>query len=204
MKESAAKQRILKVAQKMIKEKGYATININDIAYQASVSIGTLYYHFPKGKSSILFETRRQIAEDFRVNLEAGLQEQKYLINSKDFKEGLSTFLFILLKLHRKDIQFLIAMEADILSNLKTYLEAVDNMNPDDLFLEEANATVDPIKELMKQFPAENLNIKGKEKQVHKVVDTLIHRHIYFGYNFGTDKEFISMLITIVYTLLRK
>jgi len=36
------------------------------------------------------------------------------------------------------------------------------------------------------------------------VIDTLIHRHIYFDYNFGTDEEFIDMLTKIVYTLLRK
>jgi AcrR family transcriptional regulator len=204
MKQSAAKQRILEVAQKMIKEKGYAAINVNDIAYQANVSIGTLYYHFPKGKSSILLETRKQIADDFAVELEKTLQKQKYLETSREFTEGLSTFLFVLLKLHRKDQQFLMAMEAEILANMKTYLEAVNGVDLDDLFLEEITTSIHPIKELIKRFPKENLTIEGNEKQVHKVIDILTHRHIYFGYNFGTDEEFIDMLTKIVYTLLKK
>jgi len=204
MRESAAKRRILEVAHKMIREKGYAVLNVNDIAYQAEVSIGTLYYHFPKGKSSILLETRARIADKFIAELEKELGKQKYLVTSKDFKDGLRMFLFALLKLHRKDRQFIIAMESEILANMETYLKAIDNVDLDDLFLEEVNASLHPIKELIKRFPNESVSASGKEKQVHKVIDTLIHRHIYFGYNFGTDEEFIDMLTKIVYTLLRK
>ncbi len=93
-------------------------------------------------------------------------------------------------------------MEGEILTNMETYLEAIENVDLDSLFLEEINASLHPIKELMKRFPKESVSVEGKEKQVHKVIDTLIHRHIYFGYNFGTDEEFIDMLTKIVYTLL--
>ncbi|NIN00711.1 MAG: hypothetical protein GTO24_22290 [candidate division Zixibacteria bacterium] len=85
---------------------------------------------------------------------------------------------------------------------METYLEAIENVDLDSLFVEEINASLHPINELMKRFPKESLSVEGKEKQVHKVIDTLIHRHIYFGYNFGTDEEFIDMLTKIVYTLL--
>ena len=61
-----------------------------------------------------------------------------------------------------------------------------------------------PIRELMQRFPEESVSTEGKEKHVHKVIDTLIHRHIYFGYSFGTDDEFTDMLTEIVYTLLRR
>jgi AcrR family transcriptional regulator len=202
MRKSAAKQRILDVAHKLIKENGYATLNVNDIAYQAEVSIGTLYYHFPKGKSSILLETRKQIASEYNAELQVMLKKQD-IRASQNFMDGLRAFLEILLQLHRKDRQYIIAMEAEILANIETYLKAVNNADLDAVFSEEINATIQPIAELMKQFPEEPLSIKGKEKQLHKVVDTLIHRHIYFGYNFGTDTQFIDMLTTIVYTLLK-
>ena len=204
MRKSAAKRRILDVADKLIREKGYATLNVNEIAHQAKVSIGTLYYHFPKGKSSILLETRANMADESIANLEKELGKEQYLEASKDFKDGLRKFLFVLLKLHRRNRQFLIAMEGETLTNMETYLEAIDNVDLDDLFLKEINASLHPIKELMKRFAKENVSAEGKEKQVHKVIDTLIHRHIYFGYNFGTDEEFIDMLTKIVYTLLRE
>ena len=202
MRKSAAKQRILDVAQKMINEKGYAALNVNDIAYKAEVSIGTLYYHFPKGKSSILLETRKQIADHFSEELKTELKAQENLVTSQDFNAGLRTFLGILLKLHRKDKQFIIAIEAEILANMDVYLKVFENVDLDDLFFEEINTTLQPIKKLMKQFPNTVLSIEGKEKQVHKVIDTLIHRHIYFGYNFGTDTEFVDMLAKIVYAIL--
>ena len=204
MRKSAAKRRILEVADNLIREKGYATLNVNEIAHQAKVSIGTLYYHFPKGKSSILLETRANMADESIANLEKELGKEQYLEASKDFKDGLRKFLFVLLKLHRRNRQFLIAMEGEIFTNMETYLEAIDNVDLDDLFLKEINASLHPIKELMKRFAKENVSAEGKEKQVHKVIDTLIHRHIYFGYNFGTDEEFIDMLTKIVYTLLRE
>ncbi len=204
MRKSAAKRRILEVADNLIREKGYATLNVNEIAHQAKVSIGTLYYHFPKGKSSILLETRANMADNFIADFEKELEKEEYLEASKDFKDGLRMFLLTLLKLHRKDRQFIIAMEADVLTNIVTYLKAIENVDPDTYFLEEINAFFHPIKELMKRFPRESVSTEGKEKQVHKVIDTLIHRHIYFGYNFGTDEEFIDMLTKIVYTLLRK
>ena len=202
MRKSAAKRRILEVADKLIREKGYAALNVNEIAYQAKVSIGTLYYHFPKGKSSILLETRAKMVDKFTADFETELKKEKYLEASKDFKDGLRKFLFILLRLHRKDRQFLLAMESEILTNMETYLEAIKNADLDDLFVEEITASLHPIKELMKRFPEESVSVEGREKQVHKVIDTLIHRHIYFGYNFGTDEEFIDMLTKIVYTLL--
>jgi len=202
MRKSAAKRRILEVADNLIRERGYATLNVNEIAHQAKVSIGTLYYHFPKGKASILLETRANMADEFIADFEKELEKEGYLETSKDFKDGLRKFLLALLKLHRKNRQFLIAMEGEVLTNMETYLEAVENLDLDDLFLEETNASLHPIKELMERFPKESVSTKGKEKQVHKVIDILIHRHIYFGYNFGTDEEFTEMLTKIVYALL--
>ncbi|NIM45719.1 MAG: hypothetical protein GTO54_08880, partial [Nitrososphaeria archaeon] len=128
-------------------------------------------------KSSILLETRANMTDEFIANFEKELEKEEYLEASKDFKDGLKKFLFILLKLHRKNRQFLIAMEGEILTNMETYLEAIENVDLDDLFLEEINASLHPIKELMKRFPEESVSIEGKEKQVHKVIDTLVHRH---------------------------
>jgi len=66
MRESKAKKSILRVAEEMFSRVGYANLNVNEIAHEAGVSIGTLYYHFPKGKVSILMEIRGKIAEKTR------------------------------------------------------------------------------------------------------------------------------------------
>ena len=65
MRESKAKKKILQVADEMFKRVGYANLNVNEIAHEAKVSIGTLYYHFPEGKTSILMEIRGQIADRY-------------------------------------------------------------------------------------------------------------------------------------------
>ncbi|MHA2005485.1 MAG: TetR/AcrR family transcriptional regulator, partial [Candidatus Thorarchaeota archaeon] len=63
MRKSKAKQGIVNTAEKLIKKKGYSSLNVTDIAYVAKVSVGTLYYHFPKGKVDILAEIMSQRVE---------------------------------------------------------------------------------------------------------------------------------------------
>lgn len=198
MKRSTAKEKILITARKMIEEKGYANTNINDVAHVADVSIGTLYYHFPKGKLSILPELTNITVTNFLENLKT---EEFYKDpNISSFDEGLKAYFLAIINLHRKDRQFLAAMESEMLSNIDYYIQSMQGLEQG-LFEKEFNLFLKPIKTLIKQFPEEKLSIVGKEIQIHKLIDCLIHRHVYYQYTFGSDEEFSNTLIKIFHAL---
>jgi hypothetical protein len=60
-----------------------------------------------------------------------------------------------------------------------------------------------PFRELIKRFPEEELVLDGRENQVFKVVDGLIHRHTFVNDTFGTEEEFVKMMAKIVLALLK-
>ncbi|MHA2357340.1 MAG: TetR/AcrR family transcriptional regulator, partial [Candidatus Heimdallarchaeaceae archaeon] len=87
MKKSKAKQSIVETAQKMIEKKGYFNLNINEVAYIAKASVGTLYYHFPKGKVDILAEIMSQKVEGFVEEFNRELGIEKVLEKSMSLEE---------------------------------------------------------------------------------------------------------------------
>ncbi len=116
MKKYGARELIIQTANKLVDKNGYANTNIIEIAKQANISVGTLYYHFPRGKIDILLALIREIAQDFK-------EEAKILGFSKgmDFssvKEALIYYLSLIIKLHKKYRLTLVAWESEILSNL--------------------------------------------------------------------------------------
>jgi AcrR family transcriptional regulator len=90
MRESKAKKKILQMADEMLKRVGYADLNVNEIAHEARVSIGTLYYHFPEGKISILMEIRRRIAGEYKTRLSERLNTER-IGEAASFNEGLGS-----------------------------------------------------------------------------------------------------------------
>ena len=50
------KKKILDTALEMIEEQGYVNLNVNHLAERAGVAIGTLYWHFKRGKPDIVKE----------------------------------------------------------------------------------------------------------------------------------------------------
>ena len=66
MKKYGARELIIQTANKLVGKNGYANTSIIEIAKQADISVGTLYYHFPRGKIDILLALTREIAQDFK------------------------------------------------------------------------------------------------------------------------------------------
>jgi hypothetical protein len=55
---------------------------------------------------------------------------------------------------------------------------------------------------LLERHPDEGLSLDGEEARVNKVVDVLMHRFVYFEAMFGSEQEFIGLMIKIVRALL--
>jgi len=201
MRESKAKKKILQVADEMFRRVGYASLNVNEIAHEAGVSIGTLYYHFPEGKISLLMETRRRIADEYKTRLSEKL-DAECIDEAASFDEGLESLLRTLIDIHREERLVLAAMESEVLSNLASYDKLAESIVVKDLMESDAEPVVGTLKTLLTRHPQEGLTLDGREARVNKVVDVLIHRFVYVESLFGSKREFIDMMVKIMRALL--
>jgi len=201
MRESKAKKKILQVADGMFKRVGYASLNVNEIAREAGVSIGTLYYHFPEGKLSILMEIRSRIFDQYEKVFAERLDKER-IDEASSFDEGLEWLLETLIGIHREERLVLAAMDAEVLSNLASYDRVAESVVVEELMESDARPVVGVLEALLRRHPEEGLTLKGREAKVNKVVDVLIHRFVYVESMFGSEREFTEMMIRIVRALL--
>ena len=201
MKKGAAKEKIMEVAIKMFKNKGYSNTYVNKIASEAGVSIGTLYYHFPQGKLSIFREMGATSTSDFSKNL------QKYgfsIENDYDtIFQALYDLILAIVKIHEEERDFILALEVEFLSKLEVYLKIKKKLAPHTEIKTQTELFLRPFRELLKKFPNETLVLDGKETQVFRVIDILTHRHTFVNDTFGTEEEFVNMMIQIILALLK-
>ena len=200
MRESKAKKRILQVAGEMFRRVGFANLNVNEIAHEAGVSIGTLYYHFPEGKTSILMEIRRQIADHYQRMFAERLSLER-LKETASLDEGLELLLETLIDIHREDRLVLAAMESEVLSNLTSYDRVAESIAMEDLMESDARPVTKILETLLGKHPEEGLTLEGRDAKVDKVIDVLIHRFVYVESTFGSEREFLDMMIKIVRSL---
>ena len=66
----------------------------------------------------------------------------------------------------------------------------------------DAGPVVGVLEALLSGHPGDGLTLEGKGARVNKVVDVLIHRFVYVESMFGSEREFIDMMIDIVRALL--
>lgn len=201
MRESKAKKEILRVADEMFKRVGYASLNVNEIAHEAGVSIGTLYYHFPEGKVSILIEIRREIADRYEKKFAERLDSER-LQETASLDEGLELLLNNLIDIHREERLVLAAIESEVLSNLTSYDQVAESISVEDLMESDARSVIGVLETLLEKHPEKGLTIVGREAKINKVIDVLIHKFVYVESMFGSEREFLDMMIRIVRALL--
>ena len=201
MRESKAKRRILETANGMFNRVGYADLNVNEIAHEAKVSIGTLYYHFPEGKTSILMEVRKQRAELYETNF-AEKFDSEGLRSVASLDEGLEYLLKNLIEIHRGERLVLAAMDSEVLSNLISYDELAESVDVKTLMESDARQVIGILQSLIDAYPDEGLTLKGKGVMINKFIDTLIHRYVYVESTFGSEKEFIDAMRKMIRALL--
>ena len=201
MKKRGARDLIIQTANKLVDKTGYANTSIIEIAKQADISVGTLYYHFPRGKIDILLALTREIAQDFKEEAKVlGFREG---MDFSSIKEAMMYYLSLIVKLHKKYRLTLAAWESEILSNLDYYLKLRNEMDLEKEAENEMYFFIKEMKELIKKFPNENLSLKGKEKQLYIITQAIIHKYTYDNYGFNSDEELIDILLKIILTILR-
>ena len=203
MRKSKARQRIVETAEEMFRRTGYASLNVNEIAHGAGVSIGTLYYHFPEGKLSILMEIRRRVAETYERGFEESLDLGR-IIEAPSFDEGLGLLLESLIEVHREARLILAAMDSEVLSNLASYDGVAGSVSVEELMESDARPVVGVLEALLERHPGEGLRLDGMGARVSKVVDVLIHRFVYVESTFGSEEEFVEMMVRVVRALLSR
>ncbi|MFW9844008.1 MAG: TetR/AcrR family transcriptional regulator, partial [Candidatus Thorarchaeota archaeon] len=194
MRQSKAKERILKTAEKKIRQKGYTNLNVNDIAYLAKVSIGTLYYHFPEGKTSILAELLSRMQQK-AFESSGSLLQSNELLGGDTFDEILCKLLQAILDIRKNDRHFLAAVQIEMLADIDKYENVVESLESLESMNQGWKMFVEFIDNLVKKFPKESFNIKGHEIVIERMIGTLMTYQIMFPEYFGTDSEFVEKVL---------
>jgi len=203
MRRSKARQRIIDTAQKLIRKKGYSSINVTEIAYVAKVSVGTLYYHFPKGKVDILAEIMSQKLVGFveEFNRQAGVE--KVLEKEMSLDDTLRWFFTKVIELRRPDRHFLAAIQSEMLANPSDYMAFIKKYQSSD-GLEQAMGILSEA--MMKAAKSESAGLgKVAEKRgvIQRVVGLLMSYQIIFPGYFGDDDEFVELALKLFFEILR-
>ncbi|MFW9818855.1 MAG: TetR/AcrR family transcriptional regulator [Candidatus Thorarchaeota archaeon] len=201
MKKQGARDLIIQTANKLVDKMGYANTSVIEIAKQADISVGTLYYHFPRGKIDILLALTREIAQEFKEDAKAlGFKEG---MDFSTIKDAMMYYLSLVIKLHKKYRLTLAAWESEVLSNLDYYLKLRDEIDSEKEFENEMYFFINEMKQLINKFPDENLSLERKEKQLFIISQAIIHKYTYDSYGFNSDEQFINLLTKIILAILR-
>ncbi len=88
------------------------------------------------------------------------------------------------------------------MSKLDEYLKIRDQLATQEQLKTQAELFLRPFRELIKKYPEEGLVLDGRELEVFKVIDILIHRYTFVNDSFGSEGDFIKMMTQIVLALL--
>jgi len=184
------KERILKAAKKLIVKNGYSAVSSRKIAKESKISVGTLFYHFPNGKLSILYEIILAYGNKFIESFDIS---QVGELNNPEVGKA---YLFKYLERHRQFAPLINGFEIEILTN-KNALKDLEKMmqsekNRLDTFLKSI---------FLKFYP----NVKEPEKTfniVGRICTSLIHTHVILDNFYGTDEEFVDILYRMLIGLL--
>ena len=175
----SVKHRVLEVAEELIENKGYANVSARAIAKQADISVGTLYHHFPRGKPDIL----QAIGQKYSNVL--GMTE--FL---KDPNANPKKWLQEQLKLSQSKRAFLTAVELEGHAHADEFAALFGVRIRNDRMAHQ----------MMEKLAGKKLD-KKKSFNMILVLKTLIRRHVVFGNIFGSNNDFIELLLKIARAL---
>jgi AcrR family transcriptional regulator len=179
---SSAKEKILIIAEELIESNGYVNVSARTIAKKAEISVGTLYYHFPRGKMEIVLVIGEKYSEIL------GMSE--FLADpNADPKAWLRKNL----ELNQKKKAFITAMEIEAMSR-PDEVQALINENIEKR--KETQKSLIQAYNMMEKFAGKKISIE-RAKTMQKVLKAIMRRHVVFGNHFGSDDEFIDLFLKI-------
>jgi AcrR family transcriptional regulator len=203
MRKSKAKQSIVKTAQKLIEKKGYSNLNVNDVAYVAKVSVGTLYYHFPKGKVDILAEIMSQKTAGYVEEFNQQIGLEKVLEKGMSLEDTIRWFFKKIIEFRRTDRQFLAAIQSELFSNPGDYMELLKKYQGTD-GLQQGMGILSEV--IMRKAESTSINLgKARDKQdrILRLVGLMMTYQIIFPDYFGTDDDFIDLALGLFFDILK-
>ena len=200
MRKSKAKQSIIKTSQKLMEKKGYSDLNVNEVAYVAKVSVGTLYYHFPKGKVDILAEIMSQQVAGFVEEFRKQMGEEKILKEGMSLEDSLHLIFKKVIELRRPDRQLLAAIQSEMLVKPEEYLEFVNKYQSTD-GLQQAMGVLSNI--LSKSETQKLGKLADKQETVQRLVGLLMSYQIIFPGYFGSDDDFVDLAVSVFFEILK-
>jgi len=202
MKRGRGKAHLLKVARKIIEKKGYSSTHIIEVAREANISVGTLYYHFPRGKIDILIAIFKNITANYVKEAEKlGYSPNKQF---SSLEEALRFHLGIIVKLHKKYRITFTAWENEILPNLENIIKLRDEKDLAGILKGEMDLLFEQIRHIIKQFPKENITIEGKVEQLYFILQAIIHKYSLNDSIFISEEKFIDLISKITLIILKE
>lgn len=200
MKKGKAREHILTSTKRIIEKNGYSNTNVIEVAREAKVSVGTLYYHFPRGKIDLLIAIFKEIVANVMEEAERlGFSPDKEF---SSIAEALKFHLGIIIKLHKKYRLTLAAWESEVLANLDYFIKLRDEKDLAGELKGEMDVFIELIKSIIKLFPDENLTIEGKGDQLNFILQAIIHKYAYDDSIFASDEHFIDLVSKIIIAIL--
>lgn len=200
MRKSKARQGIIDTAQKLIRKKGYTNIKVTEIAYMAKVSVGTLYYHFPKGKVDILAEIMSQKLEGFVEEFNRQLGVENVLERGMSLDDTLRWVFKKVIELRRPDRHFLSAIQSEMLASPDEYLEFVKRYQSTD-GLRQAMGILSGI--MLKSEAIDIAKLADKQETIQRLVGLLMSYQIVFPGYFGDDDGLIDLAVSVFLQILK-
>lgn len=187
LNESSAKRKIIETAIELISQEGYANVSTREIARKAGVSDGTLYYHFPKGKLSILFNLSSEMVED--------LGYYEIMEDGVITDDEVRKFFMKDLDVAREMREFIIAMEIELLEKPDFYINYSQKFASID--------KLEPFRKIVEKIVDKKID-KHTLVKIISVWKALLRRHVIFRNLFGSDKEFMEMMKKIFRAIVKE
>ncbi|MHA1907352.1 MAG: TetR/AcrR family transcriptional regulator [Candidatus Thorarchaeota archaeon] len=203
MRKSKARESIIKTSQKLIEKKGYSGLNVNEVAFVAKVSIGTLYYHFPKGKIDILAEIMSRRLEGFVEDFNHQVGVEKILEKGMSLDDTLRWFFKKIIELRRPDRHFLSAIQSEMLLNPDEYIEFLKKYQNTDGLQQGMGILAEVLMKTSKSDTGKIGNLRDKQERIQRVVGLLMSYQIIFPDYFGDDDDFIDLALKIFYEIIK-
>lgn len=203
MRKSKAKQSIVETAQKLIGKKGYSDITVNEVAYVAKVSVGTLYYHFPNGKVDILAEIMSQKTGSYveEFNQQVGLE--KILEKDMSLEDTIRWFFKKVIEFRRTDRPFLSAIQSEMFANPDDYMELFKKYQSTDGLQQAMGILSEVVMKKGKSGTGSLDKVGDKQDMILRVVGLMMVYQIIFPGYFGTDDEFIDLALRMFFDILK-
>jgi AcrR family transcriptional regulator len=202
MRKSKAKQSIVKTAQKLIEKKGYTNLNVNDVAYTAKVSVGTLYYHFPKGKVDILAEIMSQKTAGYVEEFNQQIGLDKILEKDMSVEDTIRWFFKKIIEFRRPDRQFLAATQSELFANPEDYMELLKQYQSTHGLQQAMGILSEAIMKKAESMTVDLGKAREKQDRILRLVGLMMTYQIIFPDYFGTDDEFIDLALRMFFDIL--